>query len=117
LNVAWRGYFEHLEIEYVERLLWAISERKIAKLKIDWGPTVPDKICGHAWLSRYQLLYAFVEKCDMSIFMEDLCWNDLCIIIASNKSKQRQHSSTASELDTSDNIDNQPVYPVFKTKR
>jgi hypothetical protein len=28
--------------------------------------------------------------------------------------KARKRSSTVSELDTSDIIDNQPVYPVFK---
>jgi hypothetical protein len=36
--------------------------------------------------------------------------------MSSNESKKKQRSSTASELDTSDNIDNQPVYPVFKQK-
>jgi hypothetical protein len=30
--------------------------------------------------------------------------------------KARKRSSTASELDTCDNIDIQPVYPVFKQK-
>jgi hypothetical protein len=34
--------------------------------------------------------------------------------MSSNESKKRQRSSTASELDTSNNNDNQPVYPVFK---
>jgi hypothetical protein len=34
----------------------------------------------------------------------------------SNESKERQRSSTASELGTSYNIDSQPVYPVFQQK-